>query len=99
MVALLDGLDTPEPAGLLTVVDLPEVQEVSIDDPAVGAPVLLGDTPVPVFLAVLETGMALEVHDGGSVAQSPARAKGVGLDPARFPYPPRCCGEHLHGRI
>jgi hypothetical protein len=84
VAALLDGLDAAQPAGLLAVVDLPEVQEVSIDYPAVGAPVLLSDAPVPMLLAVFDAGMALQVHGGQSVPQFPARAKGVGLDPAGF---------------
>ncbi len=66
-------------------VHAPEVQEVPIDNAPVGAPVLLGDAPVPVFLAVLRAGMALQVHGGRSVAQSPARAKRVGLDRVGFP--------------
>jgi len=96
--AFLDGLDAAQPTGLLAVVDLAQVQEVPIDRPAVGAPVLLGDAPVPMLLAVFDAGVALQVHGGRSVAQFPARAKGVGLDPAAFSGPPLCVGERLRGR-
>jgi hypothetical protein len=85
--AFLDRLNAAGPAGLLAVVDLPEIQEVPIDRSPVGAPVLLGDTPVPMFLAVFDAGVALQVHGGRSVAQFPARAKGVGLDPTRSRVP------------
>jgi hypothetical protein len=73
--ALLEDLDAAEPAGLLAIVDLPKVQEVPTDTPAVGAPVLLGDSPVPVLPTLIDAGMALQVHRGRSVAQSPARAR------------------------
>lgn len=43
--------------------------------------------------------MALEVHDGSSVAQSPTRGKGVDLDPAGVSGDLLCNGEQLRGRV
>ena len=80
--APFDGLDAPEPAGLLTVVELPEVEHAPIDGPAVGTALLLLDAPVSVLLAVLASQMAAEVHGGPTLTHSRWDDKGVGLPPS-----------------
>jgi hypothetical protein len=42
---LLEGLNAMQPARLLVVIEFPEIEDVSIDAPAVRTPVLLGDAP------------------------------------------------------
>jgi len=71
LAAHLEGLDAAQPRRVLAVVDLPEVQEVPIDHAPVGAPLLFRDAPVPMLLAVFESGMTLEVHSGRSLQPSP----------------------------
>src|SRR5690606_16854872 len=62
LMALVEGFYRLQPSLALAVVDLAQIQHVSIDDsPARKAP-LLRNAPVAVLFAVLESSMTLQVH-------------------------------------
>ncbi len=86
---LLDGLVVVEPARLLVVITFSEIEDVSIDAPAVRTPGLLGAAPVPLRLAVFDARVVLRVHGGQSVAPSLARATGPVWTQPRFRGPAR----------
>lgn len=93
LAPLFDRLDAAQPRGLLTVVDLPEIEEMPIDCASIGAALLLRDTPVAVLLAVFHAAMAFEVHGGLSLPHRRGLGKRVGLYHERShehePYLPR----------
>jgi hypothetical protein len=62
LVALIEGLDRLQPCFTLTVVDLPQIQDVPIHHAAARHAAFLRDAPVPVFLAVLESSVTLQIH-------------------------------------
>jgi len=69
----IERLNTAHPFFLLAVVDLAQIQHVSIDDPSTRTAAFLRDAPVPMLLAVFEPSMTLQVH----AAQRLRQTKGV----------------------
>ena|ERR1039458_1346490 len=70
---LVERLDALEPAGMLAVVDLTQVQHVPIHDPSALDSPLLGSAPVPMLFSVFHAPMALQIHDPSAAASSHAR--------------------------
>jgi hypothetical protein len=55
LIAFIDGFDSEGPAGAVAVVDFAEIEQGFLDGTAPGYTAVFHDTPVTVFLAVLES--------------------------------------------
>jgi hypothetical protein len=60
--ALVECFDRAQPRFFLAVVDLAQIEHMTIDDSTPSTPALLRDAPIAVFLAVFASPVALEVH-------------------------------------
>ncbi len=79
----LEHLDASAPRGLLTIVDLSEVEDLPLDHAPVRTSVILNDAPVSVSLAVLDSLRVPQEHAAIVHALAYA-AKTVGLHYSRF---------------
>src|SRR4051794_14196991 len=82
VAALLERLDRAAPGGLLGVVDLAEVEHVSLHRAPAKDPAVLDNGPVAVLLAVLAAQLVAQEH-GGSVSK-PA---GISQEGRSAPHP------------
>jgi hypothetical protein len=62
--AVFEDLDGLLPSGLLLVVDLSQVENVPLHDPAAGAAFVFDHAPVAVFLAIFLSRFAAQKHNG-----------------------------------
>jgi hypothetical protein len=61
-VTLLEDLDRATPSGPLAVVDLSEIQDLTLHDTALSATPILDDTPITVLFPILETLVGAQKH-------------------------------------
>ena len=64
LLPLIENLDTPAPRHLLVIVDLAEIEHVSLDNAALGYTPVLNQTPIVMLLAILFAHAASQKHDG-----------------------------------
>jgi hypothetical protein len=64
LLPLIENLDTPAPSYLLLVVDLAQIQDMSLDNSALGYTPVLNQTPIVMLLAILFARAASQKHDG-----------------------------------
>ena len=62
--SFLEDFDALSPRRLLTVVDLPEVEYLPLNDAPATHALVFNDVPVMVLLAVFDPPIALQEHDG-----------------------------------
>ena len=79
----LHHLDRAAPRHALAVVDLAEIENLALNDPAAADPDVLHHAPVAVLLAVLEASLAAHEH-GRSVRRFASPIKGGGRHYTRF---------------
>jgi hypothetical protein len=64
LLPLIENLDTPVPRHLLVIVDLAQIEHVSLDNSALSYPPVLNQTPIVMLLAILFARAASQKHDG-----------------------------------
>src|SRR5215472_7151782 len=64
VLPLIENLDAPAPSNLLAIVNLAQIQHVSLDYPAISYSPVLHQTPIAVLLAILFAPTAPQKHDG-----------------------------------
>lgn len=52
------------PSGLLAIIDLPQIQNLSLNHPITLNPAILNNTPVTMFLAVFQPFLGTQKHAG-----------------------------------
>jgi hypothetical protein len=62
IVSLLEDLDRATPSGSLAVVDLSEIQHLTLHDTALSATPVLDDAPITVRFPILETLVGAQKH-------------------------------------
>jgi hypothetical protein len=62
--ALIENLDAPTPSHLLAIVNLTQIQDMALDNAALGDTPVLHHTPILVLLAILFAPAASQKHDG-----------------------------------
>ena len=87
----LDHLDSLEPTRFLAVIDLPEVQNLTLNDPIALGASILDDAPIPVLFSVLEAGFSTQEH-ASSVREKISQIKVVG-----WHYTPFCASWNHSG--
>jgi len=75
---MLDGVDGPNPTGVLRVVEFAEIQDVSLNDSSAPDATILHDAPIAMSLAVLLSSFASEKHDEHSFPIAPRPVKNLG---------------------
>jgi hypothetical protein len=61
-ITLLNDLYSFDPRGLLAVVDLAEIKDVTLDNLIIHRPMIFNDTPVAVFFPVFEASFDSKKH-------------------------------------
>jgi len=59
----IERFNNSAPSLALAVVDLTQIQDLSLHHPAIGAALGFDDVPVAMLLAVLESPIAAQIHD------------------------------------
>jgi hypothetical protein len=82
--AILEDLDGLAPAGLLAVVDLPQIEDGALHHASAAHPLGLDETPIAMYLAVLVAGVAAQEHRAGTLLLRRSEEKRVGLHYTQF---------------
>src|SRR5262249_5427648 len=64
LLPLIENLDAPAPGNLLAIIDLAQLQHVSLDNSTLGYTPILHQTPIVMLLAILFARAASQKHDG-----------------------------------
>jgi hypothetical protein len=79
----IESLDYPAPGFMLAVIQLAQIQHLSLHHPAASAAPVLDNAPIAVRLAVLNSPGESQEHVADSTAKPPAE-KALGLHYTRF---------------
>jgi hypothetical protein len=62
--SLIENLDASAPSHLLLIVDFAQIQDVSLDNSALGYTPVLNQTPIAMLLTILFARAVSQKHDG-----------------------------------
>ena len=63
-------IDGFHPRGLLAVIDLPEVKNLSLDDFVVHRPVIFNNAPIAMFFSILESWFGAKKHSSQCIVEN-----------------------------
>src|SRR5271165_6978302 len=81
---LLDRLDRLAPRKLLRIVDLAQIQHVTLHNPPAADAPILHNAESPVLLAVLPSNLRAQKHDGRNYPHFPNQENSLGRHYSRF---------------
>src|SRR4029077_11745434 len=85
---LIEGFDLTTPSLMLAVVDLAQVQHLSLHHPAASTSLALDNIPIAMFFAVFEASVESQEHDANQLTPNQTNEKILGLHYRRFANAP-----------